>query len=172
MTFKARDKILTADPRFAPTYTAGGQALWPADIVDLHSALAEIDLVGAAPPEVRSAFDRARNVMLYAYFDYDLLVTGESQAYAAFELALKHRLAAHPGKPAKMLRPLVKRAREVGVLPAEQIEPGAFMDRYDAIIGMRNDLAHGTTDVHTPAMALQVLEICATEIDNLFPQSA
>jgi hypothetical protein len=35
--------------------------------------------------------------MVYAFFDYDLFVVGEVQAFGAFELALKHRLNGHGG---------------------------------------------------------------------------
>ena len=57
-------------------------------------------------------FDRARNILLYANFAYGLLVVGEAQAFAALELALKHRLAGNPVKGRETLRNLVDRARK------------------------------------------------------------
>jgi hypothetical protein len=71
---------------------------------DHHSSLYRIGLRGIAPAEVRSGFDRARNVMLYALFDYDLSVVGEVQAIGAFELALKHQLNGHGGHSRGTLR--------------------------------------------------------------------
>lgn len=35
---------------------------------------------------------------------------------------------------------------------------------------MRNGLAHGTAQIHSPGMALQVLESCAWAIDTVFPR--
>jgi hypothetical protein len=43
------------------------------------------------------------------------------------------------------------------------------MDPIEAIIHLRNALAHGTSDIHSPGMAMDVLEACAREIDRLFP---
>ncbi|WP_221098234.1 hypothetical protein [Rhizobium binae] len=79
---------------------------------DHHSSLCGINLRGIAPAEVTTAFDRARNVMLYAFFDYDLFVVGEVQAVGAFELALKHQLNGHGGRSRGTLRNLVDQARK------------------------------------------------------------
>lgn len=117
-------------------------------------------------------FDRARNILLYANFAYGLLVVGEAQAFAALELALKHRLAGNPVKGRETLRNLVDRARKVGILPPADVASGARMDPIEAIIHMRNALAHGTSEIHTPGMALDMLEACAREIDQLFPPPA
>jgi hypothetical protein len=89
--------------------------------------------------------------------------------HTAFELALKHRLAGHLVKGQGTLRNLVDRARKHGILPAAQPSGGMFMDPVEAMIHMRNSLAHGTADIHAPGMAMDVLEACAREIDSLFP---
>lgn len=59
-------------------------------LADHHGALASVGLKGVAPAEVVLAFDRARNTIIYAFFDYDLFVVGEVQAFGAFELALRY----------------------------------------------------------------------------------
>lgn len=46
----------------------------------------------------------------------------------------------------------------------------SLIDPIEALLLMRNALAHGTTDIHSPAMALQVVDACAAVIDELFSQ--
>lgn len=172
MTFKGPDQILAADPRFVKLVVRDELGIRDVDLTEHHRAIGTIDLLNEVPPDVRAVFDRARNILLYAYFAYDLLVVGEAQAFAAFELALKHRLANNPVKGKETLRNLVDRAREAGILPLADVVSGAWMDSIEAIIHMRNALAHGTSDIHSPGMALDVLEACAREIDRLFLPSA
>ena len=170
--FKARDQILLADPRFASLAVGNTNGTRLMDIVEHHRAIGTVEPQGSAPPDVRAAFDRTRNILLYTYFAYDLLVVGESQALAAFELALKHRLAPYPVRGKETLRNLVNRARKLAILPIARAPGGMFMDPIEAMIHMRNALAHGTVDVHTPGMAMDVLEACARAIDFLFPPLA
>lgn len=169
MTFKLPDQLLVADPRFAATSVVDQTGVRAMTLDDHYATIAAIRLAGTPPPEVRAAFDRARNVILYAWFDYDLLVVGEAQSFAAFELALRQSLAAFPAARPGTLRNLVDRARKHGVLPAAMVRPDGLFDPIEAIIHLRNALAHGTTDIHTPAIALDLLEACAEQIDRLYP---
>ena len=171
MTFKQPDQILSADPRFASLVMSDENGVRAVDLTEHHRAIATVDLANEVPPDVRVAFDRARNVLLYAFFDYDLLVVGGAQAFSAFELALRQRLASYPVKRDGTLRNLVDRGRKHGVLPPLQASAG-LMDPLEAIVQLRNALAHGTPDVYSPGMAMDVLEICAREIDRLFPPPA
>jgi len=169
MAFKSPDAILTADPRFASLWIVGPEQTRPMDIHDHHRALAGIDLPSGAPDDVRQAFDRARNVMLYAYFDYDLLIVGEFQAFGAFELALKARIHALGGATRGTLRNLVDQARKHGVLPKRTAPASGLMDPIEALIALRNDLAHGSPAIHSPGMALEALEACAAAVADLYP---
>lgn len=169
MTFKMPDQILQADSRFADMSVVDHAGVRAMTLNDHHATIATIELAGTPPPEVGAAFDRARNVLLYAWFDYDLLVVGEAQAFAAFELALRQSLAAFPVAKPGTLRNLVDRARKHGVLGAPTAHPSGLLDPVEAIIHLRNALAHGSTDVHTPAIALDLLQACAEEIDLLYP---
>lgn len=169
MSFKAASDILTADPRFSSLVMMENGHTRSMTFEDHHRSLEGIDLNGDAPPEVRDAFDRARHVLLYAWFAYDLLVVGESQAFGPLELALRARLAAFPAARPGTLRNLVDRARKHGVLPPLVADAGGLMDPFEAITLMRNALAHGSSDIHTPGIALEMLEVCAQEIDMLFP---
>ncbi len=138
-------------------------------LADHHGAIANINISDAVPDEVSAAFDRARNTIIYAFFDYDLFVVGEMQAFGAFELTLKHRLNGHGAAARGTLRNLVDRARKGGVLPPLTAGANALADPIEALIALRNGLSHGTSDIHSPGMALEVVEACAFWITHLYP---
>jgi hypothetical protein len=169
MAFKTVESILQPDPRFADLCVVENGTARRMTLADHHAALANVGLTGVAPADVVAAFDRARNTIVYAFFDYDLFVVGEVQAFGAFELALKHRLNGHGGAARGTLRNLVDRARKAGVLPA--LVPGAhtLSDPIEALIALRNGLSHGTSDIHSPGMALDVVKACASWIDHVYP---
>ncbi|TAL82097.1 MAG: hypothetical protein EPN75_02940 [Beijerinckiaceae bacterium] len=169
MPFKSLDDILKPDPRFADLCVVQGGIAWRMTLADHHGAIADISLSDAVPGEVGAAFDRARNTVIYAFFDYDLFVVGEVQAFGAFELALKHRLNGHGGAARGTLRNLVDRARKAGILPALVPGPTVVSDPIEALIALRNGLSHGTSDIHSPGMALEVVAACASWIDHVFP---
>jgi len=156
------------DPRFADLCVVERGLARPMILADHHQTLAGIALTATVPSEVRDAFDRARNTMIYAFFDYDLFVVGEVQAFGSFELALKHRLNGHGRASRGTLRNLVDRARKAGVLPSIASGAPALMDPIEALIALRNGLSHGTSDIHSPGMALQVMTACASWIDHIY----
>lgn len=169
MAFKSSESILQPDLRFAGLCVVENGVARLMTLADHHAALASVGLSGVAPADVLEAFDRARNTIIYAFFDYDLLVVGEVQALGAFELALKHRLNGHGGAARGTLRNLVDRARKAGVLPTLLPGPTAISDPIEALITLRNGLSHGTSDIHSPGMALDVVAACASWIDHVFP---
>ena len=169
MPFKSLDDILQPDPRFADLCIVEGGVARRMTLADHHRAIANINLSETAPGDVDAAFDRARNTVIYAFFDYDLFVVGEVQAFGAFELALKHRLNGHGGASRGTLRNLLDRARKGGFLPAITSGANALSDPIEALIAMRNGLSHGTSDIHSPGMALEVVEACAFWITHLYP---
>lgn len=169
MPFKSLDDILKPDPRFADLCVVQDGIARRMTLADHHGAVADISLSDAVPGEVGAAFDRARNTIIYAFFDYDLFVVGELQAFGAFELALKHRLNGHGAAARGTLRNLVDRARKGGFLPPLTPAANALADPIEALIALRNGLSHGTSDVHSPGMALEVVEACAFWITHIYP---
>lgn len=169
MSFKSIDSILCPDRRFADLCVVEDGVARTMTLRDHHGALAEIKLKGTPPTDVLTAFDRARNTMIYAFFDYDLFVVGEVQAFGAFELALKHRLNGHGGTARGTLRNLVDRARKASVLPAITAGASILVDPIEALVALRNGLSHGTSEIHSPGMALQVVDACACWIDHIYP---
>lgn len=169
MAFKTIKNILQPDPRYVDIYVVEHGFARPMTLADHHGALAEINISPTAPADVVSAFDRARNIIIYAFFDYDLFVVGEVQAFGAFELALKYRLNGNGGSTRGTLRNLVDRARNTGILPPRVSDPVGVSDPVEALIALRNRLSHGTSDIHSPGMALEVVRVSAFWIDHLFP---
>jgi hypothetical protein len=169
MAFRSVDEILKPDVRFADLYVVENGAARLMDLPDHHATIADVSLVGTAPQEVRDAFDRARSALVYAYFNYDLLVVGEIQSFGAFELALKHRLNGHGGASKGTLRNLVDRARKAGIFPPKSPAGQEFSDPIEALIALRNGMSHGTSEIHSPGMALTVLDSCARAIDTVYP---
>jgi hypothetical protein len=169
MPFKPVDDILQPDPRFADLCIVEGGVARRMTLADHHGTIANINLSETAPGDAGAAFDRARNTIIYAFFDYDLFVVGEVQAFGAFELALKHRLNGHGGAARGTLRNLVDRARKGGFLPPLIPGANALADPIEALLALRNGLSHGTSDIHSPGMALEVVEACAFWITHLYP---
>ena len=168
MAFKLVDNILQSDPRFAELCIVENGVTRCMTLADHHALLAGISLTEQVPKEIHAAFDRARNALIYAFFDYDLLVVGEVQAAGAFELALKLRLNGSGGTASGGLRNLVERARKKGILPPRASGTPELSDPILAIIHLRNGLSHGTSDVHSPRMALDLIEACASWINHVY----
>lgn len=86
MTFKSVDDILRPDSRFADFCVIEQGVARRMTLADHRGAIANINISGTVPDDVGAAFDRARNTLIYAFFDYDLFVVGEVQTFCAFEL--------------------------------------------------------------------------------------
>jgi hypothetical protein len=98
-----------------------------------------------------------------AWFCYELLVVSELQAFGALELALKLRLLGS-SQEVSSLGSLLRLARQDGLLPSRV----GIIDQLDALLAMRNALAHGALEVHKPEMSLAVLLGCAEVINRLY----
>jgi len=160
---KSNNEILVVDPRFSVLGDEHVLGERPSIVEEHHQQVEAIALAGSVPLDVRVAFDRARNVFVYAWYCYELLVVCELQAFAALELALRTRLhRSHSIKEAG-LHLLFSRAVR------KELLPGLDKHRFDELIAVRNKLAHGHLEIHTPKMALELLSRCAAIIDQLFP---
>lgn len=84
-------------------------------------------------------------------------------------MALKHRINGHGGDAKGSMRKLVDQARKAGIFLKLASGTGSFDDPVEAMIALRNSLAHGNSQIHAPGMAMQVFDSCAWGIDILFP---
>ena len=164
--FKLKDEILVPDRRFAILRNASGVGFSPITIEDHHHRVGTIAIDVAVPLVVRVLFDRARNVFLYAWCCYELLVVSELQAFGALELALRFRLLGS-SEDISGLGSLLRQARRDGLLLSKVDE----VDELDALLAMRNTLAHGVLEVHTPEMSLATLSRCADVINRIYRPS-
>ena len=168
MAIKSLENILQPDPRFAALYVSDNGVFRRMTLADHYETIAKIRLTSTVPDDVVTAFDRSLNTTIYAFFDYSLFVVGEMLALGAFELALKHRLNG-PGRASRgTLRNLVDRARKAGILPKIIPHSISVSDPIEALVELRNGLSHGTSDIHLPAMALDVIDACGSWTNYLF----
>jgi hypothetical protein len=161
---KPVDKIFQPDPLVVST--CGRDGLSPLTAEEHHDWVAAIGLRPNVPEPVSVAFDRARNAFVYAWFSYDLGALAEAQALFTVELALRHRLGERAHEK-DSIGNLIEKSIKDGVLAEHSSgPPRAFVFRM-----MRNEWAHGSVHIHTPAMTLDMLEACANLINEAF-QSA
>ena len=160
--FKSVDQVLKPDPLVASTCGRDGRS--PLTVEEHHHAVAQITLSDRVPEAARDTFDRARNAFLYAWFSYDLGALAEAQAIFSIELALRERLGcrAHPKDTISNL--LEKAVKDNLVID----NPPGMLSRASTFRAMRNEWAHGSTHIHSPAMTLSLLESCASLINEAF----
>lgn len=160
---------LTPDPRFASTHVISADgATRRLTFSDHYALIASLDTIDAAPAPVRTAYQRALHCFLYSWFDYEMMIVAEAQALASFELALKLRLnRPNDAPPLRGLGRRLKAAIDAGLLPRP--DPTQQPDEYFFLRSIRNDLAHGSGDVHPPALVIEVFKRCATLIAMLYP---
>jgi hypothetical protein len=156
------DQILNPDPLVASSRGRDGRS--PLTVEEHHHAVAQIALSERVPAVAREAFDRARNAFLYAWFSYDLGALAEAQAIFSVELALRQRLGerAHP-------KDTISNLLEKAVKDHLVIDNPLGMPSIGSMFrAMRNEWAHGSTHIHSPAMTLSLLESCASLINEAF----
>jgi hypothetical protein len=169
---KPASKLLEPDPRHAAEVvlcpTTG--LLRPAAAADLHAAAADIEVTAAAPAVIRQQFDLARHAFVYSWFVYELATLAEKQAYATVEMALREKARLMTGKDTEKrgLKALIREAEGQGWLRrndfGERLSP---FHPLDAIVMLRNDLAHGS-DRLMPVGSRAMIELCAEVINRLF----
>ncbi|MCG8691156.1 MAG: hypothetical protein MI806_08095 [Minwuiales bacterium] len=163
---------------------------------DLFQWMKEAELKGCAPQGPREAYDIARNLFLYSWYQYRFTMVAVLQAILALEMALRTRLEKEGmslensrGHP-KTLRTLLNVALKEGWftdggfgewLPKKIDTCGNVVGDFDpqgneyckgmcaALSDIRNSMAHGSkTIMDQPVMADFIRRICAL-IDQLFP---
>jgi hypothetical protein len=169
---KSPADALRTDPRFATLVRVDASGdVRSATFDDHHGFIAEVDIPAAAPPNVRSAFERSRLCFLYAWFSYELMVTAELEGFGSLELALKERLGLPSSKKERLpgLRARLAAAVERGFIQPPTVDE-LGIDLHSMMARLRNDLSHGTADVHSPDMAITVIQWCADVIGELYPK--
>ena len=106
---KPLEELFLPDPRFEHEYLRSQVDERAMNSDDIHERLQISRIHGGVPERVRTQFETARNLMLYAYFVFEFQTQAELQAYAALEFALRERF----GNPTRE----IKRSDEIKIIP-------------------------------------------------------
>jgi hypothetical protein len=173
---KPASEIFEPDPRNANGVIFDPMTgfLRPAVAADFHALVASIEVSAAAPAVVRQQFDLARNAFVYSWFVYELAALAVNQAYAVVEMAPREKARLMTGKDTakRGLRALIQESEKCGWLRrADFGDPTGRIHPLDAIVWLRNELAHGS-DRLMPIGSRDMISFCAEIIDRLFPLEA
>jgi hypothetical protein len=161
---KPLDEITVPDP--LQGHFGSPTGFGPLTLEDHYQGIEALALSGAAPVDLVTLWDRARNTFLYSWFSYDLASVAPLQAFVALELGLRLRLGVDRAKGSPGIQGLLEKAVSDGIV----IDPYKRPPTLAAMAGqMRNHWGHGTTNVADPNLAIQTFEFCRGLIFALFP---
>ena len=165
---KTFEESLQPDPRFRAfmAYDEYDQ-LRRMEFRDHYAMVANLDLPMGVTRTVATNWERALHCLVYAWFDYELLIVGEGQAFAAADLALKEKLAYPPGKGPLGFAGRLKAAVERGLVMPSTATNG-WLTTHEILGALRNEIAHGTEHVHDPNMASRVFDHLRALICELY----
>ncbi len=129
----------------------------PTTIESIYVLVEDIKLGAGVPDEVRSHFEIAKNLALYAWFVYSFTVVAGMQALASLEMAVRLKTSATKKDNFYALLD--------GVFPGRKLDPTLSLSK--AVTKLRNDLAHGSSTMH--GQGLSTLRFCADLINELYP---
>ncbi len=124
-------------------------------IDDIYSLVEGVRLNDNVPEEIRSHFETAKNLILYAWFVYSFNAVAALHALATLERSVKAKTG--DSKTAFKIQ-LDK------VFPGREFVPGQPLSKVVAYI--RNDLAHGNTTIH--GQEHHYVSMCASLINELY----
>ena len=160
---KLFDEIGVPDP--IQGYFGSPTGLGPLTLKDHYLSIEALALGIAAPADLITVWDRARNTLLYSWFSYDLNSVAPLQAFVALELGLRMRLGDR-AKGSPGMQGLLEKAVSDGIV----IDPYKRPPTLAAMAGkMRNHWGHGTPNVADPNLAVQTFEFCKGLISALYP---
>ena len=169
MPLKPLAEVLQADPRFARDMMLSGGEWRPVRFEDYYALVQSMELPRNVPDDIHEVFDRARNILLFAWYCYEILIVAEMQAFSALEISLKFRLRLDGwNKKSRGLGHLIAEARLRQFMDPKEEASSGGLDKIDMLINLRNELAHGVASIHNPAMSIKVLEECVEIIRHLF----
>lgn len=158
---KPLESALSPDERFAIFMAPDPDGGFRSSTFEDHYALVAL---AALPPGagelVARLYARAQNCFLYAWFDYEMMLLAQGQAFAALEVALKERLARLPEREG--LRAFLKAAVSEELISPPSGNPRGAPDDWpslhDMLVNLRNDIMHGSSQVHDPNMTYIVFD--------------
>ena len=134
---------------------------------DHYAAVLDLDLPDGAEPLVRRLYESAQNCLRYAWLDYELMLLAEAQVFSSLDRALQSRI--NDRKVVSLAQRLRCAVREGWISPPPP-PPGAaegWRDTHRLIVGLRNDVMHGSAQVHDFAAAAAVFRLVRKMISEL-----
>lgn len=171
---KSFSTLLEQDERWANFVIRNRETnqIIPYSLENRFESVSEIQLNSNVPEDVRSQFNVAKMICIYAWLYYPLHQIAELKVFATLEMALRLR---YPSSK-RALKKLLTVAVDDGVIidegfshivPREDDKYGYSKKLPELISSMRNDLAHGTVTLHPSS--LFTINNCAEILNQLFP---
>ena len=137
----------------------------------LHAAISSITINDAAPEEVRSQFNVARNLALYSHYCYSFAPLVQSHTFTIIEFALKIKEGSGKRKPLFQLLEMAVKEKWVNDAGFRHIPNPSSDNLYcqslvKTITNLRNDFAHGSNQLSP--FIIDYLTICADFVNQLF----
>ena len=141
-------------------------------LADRYNSIEQVVLNNTVPPDVRSQFNVAKMLCVYAWLYYPLHQVAELKAFSTLEMGLRIRFPQF-----RNFKRLLTCAVEQGYIKDEGMsgiaidtnDPLSYSRRLPELItSMRNDLAHGTVTLHPGSIF--TLNNCAEILNQVFPE--
>ncbi len=173
--FKSFDTLLEADERWKCFATLGTTTSLPKPytIEDMYISIEKIKLNENIPEDVKSQFNVAKMLGVYAWLYYPFHQMAELKAFSTLEMGLRIRFP-HIKNFSRLLSHAVENGfiKDAGFSNIQQSPNDSicYSKTLPALIpSIRNDLAHGTTTLHPGS--LFTINNCAEILNQLFPTS-
>lgn len=170
--FTTFEKILVPDERnsrWGVTNTATGETRL-ITLEDHYKRISEILVESSVPEDVRSQFNVAKNLAVYAWHSYSFHQVSEMKAFSTVEYALKDRLNKRSWSFKKLIEKSVRweLIKDSGFSHVESLGDGNPYSRSlpEIMPKLRNNLAHGSTTLHPGSIF--TLQMCSEFINQLY----
>ncbi|OIQ84476.1 hypothetical protein GALL_336990 [mine drainage metagenome] len=172
---KSLSTLLEPDERWANfvLHKVSTNEISPITLNDRYQSVSAIALSTAAPEDVRSQFNIALMLGVYAWLYYPFHQVAELKAFSTVEMALRQRFPEAKGALNKLLALAVEAGAIVDKgfshIEACDEDPKQYSRKLPNIVSsLRNELAHGSFMLHPGS--LFTLRNCAEIINQLFPE--
>lgn len=140
----------------------------PVSFADHYADTCKLNLPPVGSPLVERLYERAQHCLLYSWLDYELSLLAEAQAFSALDLALKLRIE---DPKIVNLSPRLSHAVKQGWITAPAPKPVGMPDdwqnTHQLLLHLRNDIIHGSAQVHDFSIAATVFDYIRVMICEL-----
>jgi hypothetical protein len=173
--FKPFEELLEADERwkYFPLRNQATGEMTPSSLEHRYGIVAPIYVNDSAPEEVRSQFNVAKMLCVYAWLYYPFHQVAELKAFSTVEMALRLKYPNVKGTLYKLLAHAIKEGAitDAGFSHVQaNFEDALQYSRTlpDIVPYLRNSLAHGGSRLH-PGSVFTVRN-CSEIINQLYPE--